>query len=242
MQKSLISVAMEALDTGSEEEKEYGFFILLTDDALHEFIDMADGGGAGKFKGLSCEGIVEVALPSKVPYNGIKSRLRLYTKANGEESCELTTKVVIDSITKTEYNDPINIINFQALAGGGKSAIARKRYTIPILDNDGEVIIRKSGKPLQWEIDIYLDGTSEETFNLRAPNNWIKVDLEVDKEMDNVQDILPIKGERVLMANTSAADERAIIDELYSKGYPITPYTGLEFWDNADKIIGLTKF
>lgn len=242
MNKSLIATAMEALDTGSEEEMEYGFFIHLTDEQLFEFSQGIEKAAKNRQRGINCQGIVEIALPSKVPYNGVKSRLRLYTKPNGEESCELTTKKVVDEITKTEYNDPINIVNFQALAGGGKSAIARKRYTIPFLDEKGEVMYRKSGKPFAWEIDIYLDGTSEESFKNLMPNNWIKVDLEVDEPLANVMDILPVKSDKIIAANSSNAEDRTIIDGLYAKGYPITPYTGLEFWDDPERIIALTKF
>lgn len=238
---NLLKVAMEALDTGVEEEKEYGFFVLMSSEQLTNFMQMAEG-GSSSHKGLSCEGIVEVALPSKVPYNGVKSRLRLYTKANGEESCELTTKKVIDAITKDEYNDPISIVNFQALAGSGKSVIVRKRFTIPFVDENGDAILRKSGKVMQWEIDVYLDGSSKETFDGRMPNHWIKLDLEVDNAIDNVIETLPFTGEQVIEANSTNASDRAIIDGLYAKGYPVTPYIGLEFWDSADLLLDLTKF
>lgn len=235
--KSLIRYAIEKLDTGSEEEKEYGFFLQVSEEQLAALMELSKSNEVG----VSCEGIVEVALPAKVPYNGVKSRLRLYSKGNGEQSCELTTKKVIDEITKTEFNDPINIVNFQALAGGGKHVNARKRITIP-LKIDGETVMRESGKLLQWEIDVYLDGSNETNFKARLPNNWIKIDLEVDHPIDNVLDMLPITGERVIAANSSASDERAIIDNLYAHGYPVTPYVGLEFWDNVDDVISLATF
>ncbi len=236
--KSLLRIAQEALNTGNEIEKEYGFFIKVNAVTLDNLISTA------KKRGFKCEGILEIALPTKIPYNGIKSRIRAYLRSNGVEECELTTKVVVDSITKTEHNSPISITNFQSLAGLGASAVVRKRYIVPLYrdDHEGPVETRVDGSPLVWEIDVYLDGTSKESFDARSPCLWIKVDLEVDSPMSNVVDMLPIKGELVFPANSELPDCRAIIDNLYSDVYPVTKYTGLEFWDNQEAIMDLARF
>lgn len=201
-----LKVAVEA--TSVEVEKEYSYFVHLTDRQLKSLLDR----GAG----LSIQMFDEItfAFNKGVP----KPRLRYYSKMGQLRSAEGLVDVAepYEFTAKQkplEHNTSISKLQYDALAPQGTSKTSRMRIIVPVMQNNTPVM-RESGTELAWEIDIYIDAQT------RSWSNWVKVELEVDDfKYPNVAGAIPFEYETLINSDTENPDERAIIQNLYDHVY-----------------------
>lgn len=201
-----LQVALEA--TTVEVEKEYSYFVHLTDEQLKTLLER----GAG----LSIRMFDEVTFPFNpgVP----KPRLRYYSKVGQLRSAEglLDVAEPYEFTAKQkplEHNTSISQLQYEALEPLGSSKTSRMRIIVPVMQNDAPVM-RASGAELAWEIDIYIDAQT------RSWSNWVKVELEVDDfKYPNVAGAIPFEYETLINSDTAIPDERAIIQNLYDHVY-----------------------
>ncbi len=197
-------------DYKKEEEVEFGFFLHLTDEQLAEVIETLANNQPVSFS--------ESKLPTE---NGLYSRLRHYLGTDEQPETFIYTvkeKKVPDeggATTNQEHNTTLERIPYLAMMQLTTNTVIRTRYKVPFY-RDGEPIIRKNGDPLQWEVDIYVDGRNG------GNCSWIKVDLEVDNSIDiDVTPYIPVPYEEIIAANSKNPEDRAMIDNLYANIYPV---------------------
>lgn len=201
-----IQVALEA--TSVEVEKEYSYFVHLTDSQLKSLLERGTGLSIKMFDEIT------FAFHKDTP----KPRLRYYSKMGNLRSNEGLVDVAepYEFTAKQkplEHNTVISKLQYEALEPHGVSKTSRMRIIVPVMQNNAPVM-RESGSELAWEIDIYID------VQTRSWSNWVKVELEVDDfKYPNVAGAIPFDYETLINSDTENPDERAIIQNLYDHVY-----------------------
>lgn len=221
---SLLKQAIEAVGTkegslsseavasnGTSIEREYGWFIRLTDVAIKRIIDSLDD--------LQYTIIIESNIGKT---KDSSSRARLYVN-NGITTGEVTTKLWGDDIQeKTELNNTVAVSTVQSIMRLAGKAISRIRVDFPFRDADGNKVIRDNGEEMIWELDLYLptintDGEPEVIYE------WAKLDLEVDSlDIDDISKLIPFPYEELFLTNSKEPTHRAQANHLYNNVYPIS--------------------
>lgn len=206
----VLQAAMEA--TTVEVEKEYSYFVHVTDEQLQTLLQRGEG--------LHIQLFDEITFP--FIKGAPKPRLRYYSKVGKlrsdeglvdvKEPYEFTAKKKGDA-GSLEHNTAISAIQYEALEPLGSSKTSRMRISVPVMQNDAP-IVRQNGSELAWEIDIYIDAQR------RTWSNWIKVELEVDDfKYPNVAGAIPFDYETLIVSSTEEESERNIIQNLYDHVY-----------------------
>ena len=209
---SPLFAALEEHITETELEIEYSYFIHLTQEQLDAISE--EFGHCKK----------SVFSESKLAYNealGVNGRIRHYFKPEGSEF-EVTAKArANESKAKLESNTSIDQMTYNMLLASARSTVVRTRIYIPVLKADKTNILRKSGEPLVWELDLYVD--SRNLVEGATPiHPWCKLEMEVDKAtLDSVVEHIPFEYQEVISADTQEVTERALIDSLYSADYDV---------------------
>lgn len=205
--KSFLAVAIEEHASKTEQEKEYSYFVKLTQEQLDAIIKLDGAKVSSSFS--------ETKLPAG---QGLSSRLRQYMN-DGEAVHELTTKAFTgESKVKEETNDVIHPVNYKALAQLGVSTNIRSRITIPIV-KDGEPVMKRNG-PLQWEFDLYHLDTE------RTVCAWAKIELEVDiVALPDIISLIPFEYDELIPSDSTDDEDRVFISHLYNNVYNIQSKT-----------------
>jgi glutathione peroxidase-family protein len=201
--KSFLAMAIES-HGGKEEEKEYSYFVKLTQAQLNDIIAMEGAVVGSTFS--------ETKLPSE---NGLASRLRRYQK-DGVATYELTTKEYHgEHKTKLETNDTLSEANYRSLMQLGISTNVRSRIHLPVYKH-GEPVMKKHG-PLQWEFDLYHVADDNQV------SAWAKVELEVDVvAFGDIIDLIPFAYDDLIPSDSSKEEDRAFIAHLYANVYDVS--------------------
>lgn len=207
---SFLSVAIEDIEGGKVEEVEYSQFLLLSDEQLRDVI--------GRFK--DCK--KSIFSESKLPTDAGRSRLRHYINDDSTSSYELTTKIHNgEAHSKDEYNVDIPLEVYRSMNTLATSQVLRIRISIPIT-KDGQAVIRSSGEPLVWELDVYVTANSIDSADAFMLSNWVKLELEVDKAtLENVVEYIPFDYDKIILADSQEPEERAQISHLYDNVYNV---------------------
>lgn len=204
---SFLNVAIEQYE--DVKEIEYSQFLKLSEEQLADAI--------GRFK--SCRRMV--FSESKLPDEAGRTRLRHYIEGDSS-NYELTTKVDSgEAKTKDEYNVELPLEVYRALNALAISQVFRIRLFIPIT-KDGQAVMRRSGKPLEWELDLYISARSMEEGYSFAISNWVKLEMEVDSAtLDNVVEYIPMDYDQIIISDSKDPVERAQISHLYNEEYNV---------------------
>lgn len=209
---SPLFAALEEHMSETELEIEYSYFIQLSQEQMDA---IAEKFGNCKKKVFS---------ESKLSYNeqlGVAGRIRHYHTPDGS-NFEVTAKMrANESKAKIESNTPIDQMTYNMLLASAKSTVVRTRIYIPVLKADNTNVIRKSGEPLVWELDLYVDSRNLSEGNTPI-HPWAKIEMEVDKAtLDSVVEHIPFEYQELISADTQEVTERALIDSLYSADYDV---------------------
>lgn len=214
---SLLSEYLEGIKPGLEAtsvevEKEYSYFVHVTDEQLQTLLARGEGLHISLFD--------EVTFP--FTKGAPKPRLRYYSKVGklrSEEGLlevkdpyEFTAKKKTDD-GNSEHNTVISQVQYESLEPLASSKTSRMRISVPVMQNDAP-IVRANGTELAWEIDIYIDAQR------RTWSNWIKVELEVDDfKYPNVVGAIPFEYETLIESSSQEPADREIIQNLYDHVY-----------------------
>ena len=214
--KSMLALAIEEHGSVTEQEKEYSYFLKLSQEQLDSIKHLPGAKVSTTFS--------ETKLPAS---EGLSSRIRHYTRYD-ESVYELTTKLSTGELeTKEETNDPLSRVNYDALFRMGISTNIRNRITVPLM-KDGAPVQKKDG-PLEWEIDLYYTKDSSEVCA------WVKIELEVDVvAFPDIIDLIPIEYLDLISSDSSDEQDRAFIRHLYDDVYNVR--TGVLGPDNIDTL------
>ena len=158
--------------TSVEVEKEYSYFVHVTDEQLQTLLTRGEG--------LHIQLFDELTFP--FTKGAPKPRLRFYSKVGKlrsnegllavKDPYEFTAKQKTDN-GNNEHNTAVSQLQYESLEPLASSKTSRMRISVPVMQNDAP-IVRANGSELAWEIDIYIDAQR------RTWSNWVKVELEVD--------------------------------------------------------------
>lgn len=191
------------------EEKEYGYFVGLTEEQLNKLLD--------EFSECEKESFLEARAPCNI--DDMKARVREYYEADGVtvDKRVYTVKkfgAADYGRTKLEEDNDIGEFGFLALLSTAPNYNTRVRIKIPsVVRTTGETRKKRDGSDLCWEIDIF--NTKE-----GKPSLWVKAEMEVDVlAVDDIRQILPFEYTEIIDADTSDETEREFIDNLYKVEY-----------------------
>lgn len=205
---SFLSVAIEQHE-GNSEEVEYSQFLKLSTQQLNNILE--------RFS--DCKKMLFSESKLNTEYG--KSRLRHYL-SNNEIQYELTTKTFSDTAkAKIETNVTIPEEIYKALNSSAISTVVRIRYFIPIT-KDGQILTKADGSNLEWELDCYVVAGDLNDGKIYQWSEWVKLELEVDKAtLDNVVEFIPFEYNKIILADSTDAAERAQIEYLYNEVYNV---------------------
>lgn len=209
---SHLMAALEEHVSVAELEVEYSYFIQLSQEQMDA---IAEKFGNCKKKVFS---------ESKLSYNeslGIAGRVRHYHKPDGS-TFEMTAKQrANEAKAKLESNTEVDQMTYNMLLASAKSTVVRTRIYIPVLKSDNTNVMRKSGEPLMWELDLYVDGRN--LVGDECPiHPWAKIEMEVDKAtLESVVDHIPFEYSDIIHSDTQEVTERALLDSLYKSDYDV---------------------
>lgn len=204
LKMSFLSQAIAETEGSVTDECEYCQFLLMDKDKLKELVD--------KCKEFDNMVFFEGNIPTTLGH----SRIRKYVEEN---KCELTTKIKVDKNVNKENNVDINDDMYKSLLTITDNIVLRRRVFIPII-RDGQVIKKRDGSDLAWELDLYVNADSFKSAEECTYGLWVKLELEVDKiTLDNVVDYIPFEYEQLIISSTTDKVERATIDNLYDNVY-----------------------
>lgn len=127
--------------------------------------------------------------------------VRLRIRLIDDRRYTMTTKVYQKGVPGADET-PIDISEgvFKALRQAGKDGYIKTRYTFNIPNSQ-----------LKWEVDVFLDAMGK-------PHPWVKIDLEVEKESDQIPEF-PIKLSEVILDNgpKQTVREIAFVQSLWEK-------------------------
>lgn len=189
------------------EEKEYGYFVELTEPQLNAMLE----------EFASCE--KEAFLEARVPCNidNMKARVREYYEADGrtvDKRVYTVKKYEGEKCTKLEEDNDIGEFGFMALLSTAPSYTSRVRINIPsVVRTTGETRKKRDGSDLCWEIDVYTTKSGK-------PSLWVKAEMEVDVvAVDSIVELMPFEFTNVIDADSADDTDREFIDHLYAVEY-----------------------
>lgn len=211
MLNSPLLAAFEEAATNSIIEKELCYFVKVTPEQFHQFMD--------KFKDVKRLVFSESKLRGRD--HNLRTRIRHYIVDDNHEY-ELTVKTPTDDkLSKTEDNVELSDNVYRGLYNTVSDAYIRARFRIPAVDTAGNWLVDDIDECPEWEIDLYRVSKNLHD-NIDGYSPWIKVELTLkNKVPDEPIQHIPFEYEELIDNESASEEERAFITSLYEREYNV---------------------